>query len=97
MKKCLIICFFLVLISGCKTVTKKVDEASKKETEMLNKFLKKTENDIKIEFGQPDSIENLNNNKVLVYRGTKFKIKCERRFEVNPKNVVVAFSSKNCF
>ena len=97
MKKCLIICFFLVLISGCKTVTKKVDEASKKETEMLNKFLKKTENDIEIEFGQPDSIENLNNNKVLVYRGTKFKIKCERRFEVNPKNVVVAFSSKNCF
>ena len=97
MKKCLIICFFLVLISGCKTVTKKVDEASKKETEMLNKFLKKTENDIKIEFGQPDSIENLNNNKVLVYRGTKFKIKCERRCEVNPKNVVVAFSSKNCF
>ena len=27
MKKCLIICFFLVLISGCKTVGKKVDEA----------------------------------------------------------------------
>ena len=63
----------------------------------MNKFLKKTENDIKIEFGQPDSIENLNNNKVLVYRGTKFKIKCERRFEVNAGGTIIAFSSSGCF
>ena len=88
----------LVLISGCKTVTKKVDEVSKKESEKLNKFLNKTESELKIEFGKPDFVEVTNNkNTILVYYDSKFKIKCERRFEVDPKNIVVAFSSKNCF
>ena len=27
----------------------------------------------------------------------KFKIKCERKFEISPKNMIVGFSSKNCF
>jgi len=98
MKKILVFCFILILISGCKTVTKKVDEASKKESEKLSRFLKKTESDLKIEFGRPDLIEIANNkNKILVYYDSKFKIKCERRFEVDPKNIVVGFSSKNCF
>tara|TARA_B100000945_G_scaffold305203_1_gene291453 strand:+ start:767 stop:1063 length:297 start_codon:yes stop_codon:yes gene_type:complete len=98
MKKILFICLTIILISGCKTVTKKVDEASKKESEKLNQFLKKTETQLKIEFGNPDFVELTNNkNKILVYYDSKFKIKCERRFEVNPQNIVVAFNSKNCF
>ena len=98
MKKIFIFCLAFILISGCKTVSKKVDEASKKESDQLSKFLKKTESELKIEFGKPDLIEISNNkNKILVYYDSKFKIKCERRFEINPKNVVVAFSSKNCF
>ncbi len=98
MKKILVFCFILILISGCKTVTKKVDEASKKESEKLSRFLKKTESDLKIEFGRPDLIEiAYNKNKILVYYDSKFKIKCERRFEVDPQNIVVGFSSKNCF
>ena len=98
MKKLFIFILFLVLISGCKTVTSKVDEASKKESEKLNKFLKKTESELKIEFGKPDLIEMANiKNRILVYYDSKFKIKCERRFEVDPKNIVVAFNSKNCF
>ena len=28
---------------------------------------------------------------------TKFKIKCERRFEIDKTNKVIGFSSKNCF
>ena len=36
-------------------------------------------------------------NRNYVYFTEKYKIKCERKFEVNPKNVVVGFSSKNCF
>ena len=97
-KRILAFCFILILISGCKTVTKKVDEASKKESEKLSRFLKKTESDLKIEFGRPDLIEiAYNKNKILVYYDSKFKIKCERRFEVDPKNIVVGFSSKNCF
>ena len=98
MKKVLFFFVVLILISGCKTVTSKVDEASKKESEKLNKFLKKTESELKIEFGTPDLIEIANNkNKILIYYDSKFKIKCERRFEIDPKNIVVAFNSKNCF
>ena len=88
----------LLLTSGCKTVTEKVDEASKKEVKKLSKFLKKTENELKIEFGKPDAVEVMSNkNKILVYYESKFKIKCERRFEVDQKNIVIAFNSKNCF
>ena len=98
MGRVLVFFVILILISGCKTVSKKVDEASEKESEKLNKFLKKTESELKIEFGKPDFIEIANNkNKILVYYDSKFKIKCERRFEIDPKNIIVAFSSKNCF
>jgi len=98
MKKILFFVSVLILISGCKTVTTKVDEASTKESERLNKFLQKTESELKIELGKPDLIEMANNkNKILVYYDSKFKIKCERRFEIDPNNVVVAFNSKNCF
>ena len=91
--------FLLLLITtGCKTVTEKVDMASEKETKKLSKFLKKTESELKIEFGKPDEVEVMNNkNKILVYYDSKFKIKCERRFEVDQKNIVIAFNSKNCF
>ena len=98
MKKFFTFFLLIILISGCKTVTKKVDEASKKESQKLSKFLKKTESELKIEFGTPDLIEIANNkNKILIYYDSKFKIKCERRFEIDPKNIVVAFNSKNCF
>ena len=98
MGRVLVFFVILILISGCKTVSKKVDEASEKESEKLNKFLKKTESELKIEFGKPDFIEIANNkNKILIYYDSKFKIKCERRFEIDPKNIIVAFSSKNCF
>ena len=98
MKFFLSVIFIFFLIPGCKTVTDKVDKASEKETKKLSKFLKKTENELKIEFGKPDEVEVMSNkNKILVYYDTKFKIKCERRFEVDQKNIVIAFNSKNCF
>ena len=98
MKQIFIFSLIFILISGCKTVTKKVDEVSEKESERLSKFLKKTESELKIEFGKPDLIETANNqNKVLVYYDSKFKIKCERRFEISKRGKVVGFSSKNCF
>ena len=91
----IIVCF---LITGCKTVTTKVDEVSKKETEKLDNFLKNPASELKIEFGKPDAIETAKNkNKVLVYYDSKFKIKCERRFEVDENNIVIGFNSKNCF
>ena len=75
------IIFIFFLISGCKTDTDKVDKASEKETKKLSKFLKKTESELKIEFGKPDSVELLSNkNKILIgiiYVAKKLKVKVD--------------------
>ena len=87
-----------VTLLGCKTVTTKVDKTNSKEEQKLSQFLNKTVQELKIEFGEPDIIETTDKkNKHFVYLKSKLKIKCERRFEINPQNLVVGFSSKNCF
>ena len=88
---------FFALIS-CKTVSKKVDKAVLEEEQKLTKFLNRPVNELKIELGEPDLVEiNSSKNKDFIYFKSKFQIRCERRFEVNPKNKVIGFSSKNCF
>ena len=85
-------------MSGCQTVSKKIEDTTTKEEQKLSKWLNKPEEDLKSFYGQPDKVEFLKTrNRNYVYIIEKFKIKCERKFEVNPKNVVVGFSSKNCF
>jgi len=91
-----VIAIFLT-ITGCKTVSKKVDTVSEEEKKKLNRLLNQSTDELKIEFGKPDFIEMTNNkNKIFVYYDSKFKIKCERRFEIE-NSKVVAFSSKNCW
>ena len=98
MKKFLISSLFLIFASACETISKKVDTATQQEEEKLSKFLNKRESEVKIEFGKPDRIVLASNqNKVLIYYDSKFKIKCERRFEIDKTNKVIGFSSKNCF
>ena len=100
MKKTYFICLVLLLFvfTSCKTVSTKVDKTVSKEEEKLSRFLNKSVEELKIEFGEPDLVETTNKaNKNFVYLKSKLKIKCERRFEINPKNIVVGFSSKNCF
>ena len=88
----------LFVLTSCKTVSTKVDKTVSKEEKKLSKFLNKSVEELKIEFGEPDLVEITNNtNKNFVYLKSKLKIKCERRFEINPNNIVVGFSSKNCF
>ncbi len=90
------IAIFLTIVS-CKTVSKKVDFVSEEERKKLNRFLNKSTDELKIEFGKPDFIEVSNSkNKIFVYYDSKFKIKCERRFEIE-NSKVVGFSSKNCW
>ena len=68
------------------------------EEKQLSRWLNKSENKLKIYFGQPDKIEFLETrNRNYVYISKKFNIKCERRFEIDPNNIVIGFSSKNCF
>ena len=87
-----------ILLAGCQTVSKKIDDTTQKEKLELSKWLNKSEIDLKSFYGQPDQVEFLKSrNRNYVYVTEKYKIKCERKFEINPKNMVVGFSSKNCF
>ena len=82
----------------CQTVSKKIDETTVMEQKELSKWLNKSESELKSFYGQPDKVEFLNSrNRNYVYVTEKYKIKCVRKFEVNPRNMVVGFSSKNCF
>ena len=94
------ILYTLILFStlGCQTVSKKIDDTTTQERAELTKWLNKSESDLKSFYGQPDKIEFLNSrNRNYVYVTEKYKIKCERKFEINQKNMGVGFSSKNCF
>ena len=88
----------LITFTACQTVTNKIDQTTELEKKELSKWLNKSEEDLKSFYGQPNKIEFLKTrNRNYVYFTEKYKIKCERKFEVNPKNIVVGFSSKNCF
>jgi hypothetical protein len=100
--KSLKILFFIILVSpvlnACQTVTTKIDKTTEQEKKKLSQWLNKSEAELKSFFGQPDKVEFLKTrNRNYIYITEKYKIKCERKFEINPKNMVVGFSSKNCF
>jgi len=89
---------FLSSFLGCQTISIKVDEATKKEEQELSKWIGKTESKLTSALGKPDRIDFGNTrSRYYVYTSKKLKIKCERKFEVNQNNVVLGFSSKNCF
>ena len=99
MKKFLILIFLIGGLSSCQTVTNKIDEKVSEEEALLSKWLSKSEEELKIEFGKPNQIEFKDNsrNRFYIYTKEKLKIKCERIFEIDPGNKVVGFTSKNCF
>ena len=88
----------LFVLNACQTVTTKIDKTTEQEKKELTQWLNKSENDLKSFFGQPDKVEFLKTrNRNYIYIKEKYKIKCERKFEINSKNMVTGFSSKNCF
>ena len=88
----------LILLTACQSVSKKIDEKTLQEEKELSKWLNKPESELKIAYGQPDKIEFLETrNRYYIYVSKKYNIKCERKFEVNPNNMVIGFTSKNCF
>ena len=98
LKRILLIFLFSIAVSACQTVSKKIDDTAVIEQKGLSKWLNKPESELKSFYGQPDKVEFLNSrNRNYVYVTEKYKIKCVRKFEVNPRNMVVGFSSKNCF
>ena len=101
MKKIHKIFFFTLILTsflGCQTISTKVDEATKKEEQELSKWIGKTESKLTSSLGKPDRVDFGNSrNRYYVYVSQKLKIKCERKFEINQNNVILGFSSKNCF
>ena len=99
MKFIFILIFLSISLASCQTVSNKIDEKVSEEEKQLSKWLNKSEESLKIEFGKPDKIDFKNNssNRFYIYTKEKLKIKCERIFEINSANKVVGFTSKNCF
>ena len=99
MKIVFILIFLFLSLASCQTVSNKIDEKVSKEEKQLSRWLNRSEEALKIEFGKPDKIDFKYNsrNRFYVYTKEKLKIKCERIFEINPANKVVGFTSKNCF
>jgi hypothetical protein len=93
-----IIFSFLILLTACQTVSKKIDEKTMQEEKELSKWLNKPESELKTVYGQPDKIKFLETrNRYYIYSSKKYNITCVRKFEVNPNNMVIGFTSKNCF
>ena len=65
----------------------------------MSAFLNKSEGELKVIMGKPDRIEfkENNRNRFYIYEVKKLKIKCTRKFEINKRNKVIGYSSKNCF
>jgi|TARA_B110000211_G_scaffold192135_1_gene219278 hypothetical protein len=101
MKKIYKIFLFTLLLSsflGCQTITTKVDEATKKEEQKLSKWIGKKESKLTSSLGKPDRIDfDETRSRYYVYTSKKLSIRCERKFEINQNNVVLGYSSKNCF
>ena len=87
-----------VFLNSCQTVSKKIDKNVEQEKKELSKWLNQPESELKIVFGKPEKIEFTDQGtRNYIYITEKLKIKCERKFEINSKNMIVGFSSKNCF
>ena len=87
-----------MLLTACQSVSKKIDEKTLLEERELSKWLNKPESELKIVYGQPDKIEfSDTRNRYYIYSSKKYNITCVRKFEVNPNNMIIGFTSKNCF
>ena len=89
--------FGFFFITSCQTIDNKSQEIINKENEKLSKFIGQPQSELQIVMGIPD-IETEDNRgmKILIYKSKKYTIKCERKFEVNEKGMVIGFSSKGC-
>ena len=86
------------LLFGCQTIEDKADKIGKKEIKEISKFLQQPESELKIEMGEPDeTIHNEKGSKFLIYKKKKYGITCEKKFEIDQNNMIVAVSSRGCF
>ena len=87
-----------VMITGCQTIKEKTNKIVEKENEKLSKYISKPASVLQMDLGKPDEdFTNSKGNFEFVYNTKKYGIPCERRFEINSKNIVVGFVSNGCF
>ena len=87
-----------LMVSGCQTIKNKTDSIVEKENEKLSKYISKPASVLQMDLGKPDEdFKNAKGNFEFIYNTKKYGIPCERRFEVNSKNIVIGFVSNGCF
>ena len=87
-----------VMITGCQTIKEKTNKIVEKENEKLSKYISKPASVLQMDLGKPDEdFTNSKGNFEFVYNTKKYWIPWERRFEINPENIVVGFVSNGCF
>ena len=96
-KNFLIILSIFFIFTGCQTIKEKSDAIAEKENKEYGKLVGKNITELKIEFGNPtEDFINEIGNKVFVYKTKKYGITCDRKFEVNNKNIIISFASSGC-
>ena len=90
--------FLLLMVTGCQTIKDKTDAIIEKENEKLSQYIGKPASILQMDLGKPDEdFTNSKGNYEFVYNTKKYGIPCERRFEINPDNIVIGFVSNGCF
>ena len=98
LKSAVSLLIIMLFFSGCQTVKDKTDAIVEKENEKLSKYISKPASVLQMDLGKPDEdFKNAKGNSELIYNTKKYGIPCERRFEINPKNIVIGFVSNGCF
>jgi len=84
--------------TGCESIKKKTNSILDEENKNLSSFINKSEENLRISLGEPDSQTMTDEGyHILFYKNKKFGISCERRFEIDESGTVIGFSSKGCF
>ena len=87
-----------LMVVGCQTIKEKTDAIVEKENEKLSKYIGKSLSNLQMDLGKPDEdFKNAKGNSELIYNTKKYGIPCERRFEINPDNIIIGFVSNGCF
>ena len=95
--------FFAILLSfflfsSCQTIENKTEKIGKKEVKEISKFIQQPESELKIVLGEPDEVKyDDKGSKFFIYKKKKYGIICEKKFEIDQNNMIVAVSSRGCF
>ena len=83
----------LFLLSSCAVISEKAAQKADKENAYLSTFLNKSSNNLNQTFGKPTQTLAENNQTVYVYEVKGKVFDCQRKFNLDNKNIVTGFVS----